>query len=126
VLNNLPVDVMRDLAGTRNIVAVDVNPYGWALLAGCPEYGDSLTGWRAIRQRFGKGRTQRIPDIHAILERATMLGSIRSMEETLKLVEVYIHPPTDGFGFLEMDRIDDIVELGYQYARMQFEAALPG
>ncbi|MDP9169371.1 MAG: patatin-like phospholipase family protein [Acidobacteriota bacterium] len=124
VLNNLPVDVMRDLSGTRHIVAVDVNPYGCALLAGCPEYGDSLTGWKAIRQRFGRARKNRIPDIHAILERATMLGSIGSMAETLKLVEYYLHPATDSFGFLEMNKIDEIVELGYRFARMEFESRL--
>jgi len=122
VLNNLPADVMRGFfRGT--IIASDVNPYGYTTLAS-HDYGKSLSGWRVLRSTLNPfGQRPQFPMIHNILERVTMLGGIRHSNEFLSgVVDRYIRPPTDEFGFLEMKKLDAVADLGYRYASIEIEA----
>lgn len=52
-----------------------------------------------------------------MLTRANMLGSIRQAKEAAKSADFYIEPPVSGYGIMELESIDKIVEVGYQYAR---------
>lgn len=123
VLNNLPADVMRKLHG-GTVIAIDVNPYGYGSFIVSRDYGESLSAWQILWSRLNPfGRALRVPNIQAILERVTMLGGIRQANELLNgAVDLYIRPPTDEFGFLEMHKLDTIADIGYRFASVEIEA----
>jgi predicted acylesterase/phospholipase RssA len=123
VLNNLPADVMRKLHG-GTVIAIDVNPYGYGSLTVSRDYGESLSAWQILWSRLNPfAPTLRVPNIQAILERVTMLGGIRQANELLNgAVDLYIRPPTDEFGFLEMHKLDTIADIGYRFASVEIEA----
>ena len=124
VLNNLPVDVMSSLAPDVRIAAVDVNPYGFHTFANCTDYGDSLGSLKLIGSWLKPRTASKFPGIHTILERTTMLSGVKSAQDLLPLMTIYIHPPTDDIGFFETAKIDEIVDLGYRFASSEIEAWL--
>ena len=114
VLNNLPADVMRAASPHGTVVAVNVDPRV-GLSSGLP-YGESLS----LPQLFASQLASRpplIPSIAAILERVTMLGSIRQasvLEKTA--INLYFHPPTDDVAFADNRALQTLAERGYRYA----------
>ncbi len=123
VLNNMPADVMRELYG-GTVMAIDVNPYGYSGLALSSDYGQSLSARQILWSRLNPlARKLLVPNIHAILERMTMLGGVRQAGNLRDVgVDFHIHPPTDEFGLLEMDKIETIADIGYRFASVQIEA----
>jgi NTE family protein/lysophospholipid hydrolase len=116
VLNNLPADVMRQMCGGGCVIAVDVNPQ--VDLAASVDYGESLSGWSAAwRQLNPLGPRLRLPTIHAILERTTSLSSVQQADAANSIVDLYLHPPIEGFGMFEVAALDRIADVGYRSAQ---------
>jgi NTE family protein/lysophospholipid hydrolase len=127
VLNNLPADVMRQYCprGHGTVIAVDVNP-SRGLSSGL-DYGESLSAWEIIRAWQNRTvRARSIPSIYDILERMTMLGSIRqsnTLSETS--ADLYLHPPTDDVRFLDFGAAERVADRGYWYAKPLIQDWLP-
>lgn len=45
-----------------------------------------------------------------------MLGSVRQAKEAARTADYYLEPPITGYGIMEFEAIEEIVEVGYQYA----------
>jgi predicted acylesterase/phospholipase RssA/CRP-like cAMP-binding protein len=119
VVNNLPGDVMRTLCrGT--LVAVDVAPKrDIEVPDGCSEYPSA---WQILRQRFLPRRLgSRIPTLPQLVFRTTMLGSINRVNSVKAIADFYLRPPVESFGMLQFDAIDEIVDVGYHYAKAELE-----
>ena len=115
LLNNLPVDVMRKLC-EGPVIAVDVSP-SVDLVTNVPDR-DSLSGWELAWNRLNPlAETPYIPGIVDILMRAVSLGSVYHSESVKQQVDLYIHPPIEGFGIVDWEPLDKLVEVGYQFAR---------
>src|ERR1019366_5479091 len=112
VLDNLPVRVMASLAPGIRVAAVDVNPYMSQVFTKCPDYGDSLGGATLLRSFNPFAGKSHLPGIQTILERATMLGSVSQAQAIQELLTIYVHAPTDDIGFMDMNRMDAIADLG--------------
>lgn len=116
LLNNLPADLLERLCDRRRIVAVNCNPRA-DLQANTP-YGDSLSAGRLIWSWVNPfGGRMRVPNIHQILERTTMLGSIQAAERYENGgAGLYLHPPTDTWSLFDLGQIETISEHGYRLA----------
>ncbi len=126
VLNNLPVDIMRDQCH-GSVVAVNVSP-PVDLIANC-EDKDNLSFWEFMRRKwFGKKDGGSIPNMLEILMRTAFLSSIHHRETMARYADLLVHPPMAGVGLLDWDKIDDLVEVGYQEtrARLQHWTGRPG
>jgi predicted acylesterase/phospholipase RssA len=113
VLNNLPIDVMRR-QGRGPIIAVDVSaaidvradlsyreaPSPWQLLLG---------QWRKTAKPF--------PNILQLLHRSAVLASDIYARQAKDEVELYIDLPMDQFDLFDVEPLDQIVEVGYQFTR---------
>lgn len=121
VLDNLPVSTMAAIAPGVLIAAIDVNPYGVGSFIHAAEYGESIGLRGLLQSRNPFKKTRRLPSIQAILERVTMLGSVNQVQSQQGLLAMYIHPPTDEIGFLDMKRIEETADLGYRFARLEIE-----
>jgi predicted acylesterase/phospholipase RssA len=115
VLNNLPVDVMRENCN-GGIIAVDVSP-PVDLLVGC-EDRETLSFLDFVRRKlFRRNQQGSIPHLVEILMRTAFLSSIHHRETMAKHADLLIHPPMSEYGLLAWDNLEKLVEIGYQTTR---------
>jgi len=117
LLNNLPADLVRQRLQGGHVVAVNVNPTSDPYASA--DYGQSLSGWSLALQAINPfGPRLRVPNIHAILDRMTCIGSIQQAESVVKkTADVYLHPPVGDIGVFDLDEVEAVAEVGYRYAR---------
>jgi NTE family protein/lysophospholipid hydrolase len=114
VLNNLPVDIMRQRC-PGPVVAVDVSPAVelTTKTATCAE----MSGWPHLWRLLNPWSTAAtFPNVLEILTRTATMSSAYGSERTRAEADLYLHPPTDRISPLDWAAIDTAVEIGYRYA----------
>nr|CDS27981.2 hypothetical transcript [Hymenolepis microstoma] len=115
-VNNVPADVMAAL-GAKTIYAVDV---GSVYETNLTNYGDWLSGWWLIYQRFFRcwGPPIKVPNFTEIQSRLAYISCIRQLEE-VKASGIchYLRPPIDKFQTLQFSAFEEIVSVGYNYCK---------
>ncbi|KAI8823453.1 uncharacterized protein EV422DRAFT_565397 [Fimicolochytrium jonesii] len=122
-INNLPADIMRN-HGAETIIAVDV---GSVDDTSPVMYGDSLSGWWALAQRyvpvFGGYVTRKygnIPLMADIQSRLTYVSSVKQLEDAKQLEGCYyLNPPVQKYGTLQFGSFTEIFQVGYKYGKEQ-------
>ena len=114
-VNNLPVDVMRSL-GADTIIAIDVGSEDDTSLI---HYGDSLSGWRVLFERWNPFRTGPRPlSLTEIQYRLAYVSSVKQLEEAKAMEKaMYVRPPVSVFGTLEFGNFDRIFQTGYLHGQ---------
>ena len=123
LLNNLPVDLMREEIETGLLVAVDVVP-PVDLDVHATEL-ENPSGWRLAWSRMSPfARSIEFPDIVSIINRAGVLGSIRQRQQLIdrNLVDLYLRPPLGDFKILDFSVADEAFEIGYTYGVTEIAA----
>ena len=117
VLNNLPGDVMRSLAGGW-VVAVDVS-----LDVDLEMHVATLPSpWRVLRGWINPfTKRSKMVNIVDLMTRTTLLASVQKTEVVKKQVDLYIQPPVRSFGLLQFDSFDAIAEAGYVHGKATLE-----
>jgi NTE family protein/lysophospholipid hydrolase len=117
LLDNLPIDIMRDLCGGGTVVAVDVTPP--VEQAEIAAYGSELSGWQAAWYMFNPFARQNVPNIISMLYRTVEIGSVFDQKTLIHrgLVDLYLRPPVEEFGMVEHHAIDKIANVGYRFAK---------
>jgi len=119
VLNNLPGDVLRDLAGGA-VIAVDVSPQ--RDLAVDPAWLRVPSAWQILWSRINPFRKSiEAPGLVALMMRTLMLSSVYSSHNVQKQVDLYIRPPVDEFAIFEWHSLEKIVDAGYRFAQARIE-----
>jgi predicted acylesterase/phospholipase RssA/CRP-like cAMP-binding protein len=119
VVNDLPVDVMRErLAG--HLIAVDLQPDVDLTVA--QQFPPDLTGWQAVRERLS------VPSAASVLMRAKEVGGRRAQRERLDRdpPDLLLRPPTDGVSPLDFKGGVALIETGYRYATEVLERSPVG
>jgi NTE family protein/lysophospholipid hydrolase len=115
VLDNLPTGVMQRLLDCGQVIGVDCNPRRG--LPARSEYGATLTTRQLVKSWLNPlVPSMQVWGIHSILDRVTMLASIRQASEIALSIDLYLHPPTDGVGMYNSRGFDRLVDVGYEYA----------
>jgi NTE family protein len=117
VLDNLPVEVMRDRVSTGCIVAVDLSPVVEPLIAA--PFAAGLSGWRVLRDRLNPFTGPRsVPNIADILSRSTGLSQVRQRRAALTgdWADLLLRPPVTRLGALDFKTGVGLIEEGYRYA----------
>ena len=115
VLNNLPVDVMRDLNPAGILIASDVTPP--RALPARSDFGLSVSGWRqALRNVIGRRDTSSAPGIAATLVRSMMVGSELTRRRVLNegLTDFYQNTDVTDVGMLQFDAVRQAADAGYR------------
>jgi predicted acylesterase/phospholipase RssA/CRP-like cAMP-binding protein len=116
VLNNLPVDVMRESCD-GNVIAVDVSPPVDMLVDS--EDRDHLRFMDFARCRLSGRKT--IPNLIEIINRTAFLSSIHHREEMARHADLLIHPQMAGYGLLDWHLLEKLVEIGYDTTRARLK-----
>ena len=120
VLNNLPTDVMRRL-GRGPILAVDVS--ATVDVRADPSYQKAPTPWQLLAERWRRrAKARRFPNILQLIHRSAVLASDVYAKQARREVELYLDLPTDPFDLFDVDALDDLVALGYSFARDKLAA----
>jgi predicted acylesterase/phospholipase RssA/CRP-like cAMP-binding protein len=117
VINNVPVDVMRDFSGVGIVIGVDVSPS--KELSEVANYGDEVSGWKAVWSRFNPNRKKRTyrPSILFVLKRLIEFSGISYRKQKAEMADVCISPDVARFKRDDFHAAADMAEVGYRAAR---------
>jgi predicted acylesterase/phospholipase RssA/CRP-like cAMP-binding protein len=110
ILNNLPVDIMRQRFEGQ-VIAVDLHVRKEYDL----QYASVPSPWRVMLSKLPFTKRLRVPGITTIMMKATEMGSIVHAQQNKAGADLYLNPPVGRFGILDMKAFDKIAEVGYQY-----------
>lgn len=117
LLNNVPTDVMRE-SGAGVVVASEVS-----LEEDLRFTAERVpTAWEVLRGRFRPATRTSFPGILETAMRASLLHATWRERSSIEDADFCFRPPVEPFSLMDFTRIDDIIEVGYRYAR----AALAG
>ena len=114
VMNNMPLDVMRELCEGGTVIGVNPMPAQDKMKA--YHFGPSLSGWRALLGRLRLfGVRTRAPSILGSVMRATEINSANRMRQPSfrALADLLLEPPVEGFPILAFDKYAPIIDIGY-------------
>ncbi len=115
LFNNVPADIMKELCGGR-VIMVDVSPDEDLKVPDC--YKEIPSEAEILWSRLSPFKKKIIlPGILDIMMRTIMVGSANKEIYAKKAADFNFCPPVGGFGLLEFEAIDKIVEAGYLYAK---------
>jgi NTE family protein len=113
LLNNVPTDVMRQ-QGCGVVLASEVSVDADARFT----VERVPTGWEVLRGRFRRRvPALKYPGILEVAMRASLLHSTWRERAALQEADFLLRPPVDPFGLMEFERMDDVAQVGYVYAR---------
>ncbi len=122
LLNNLPIDVMQALC-PGPIIACDVSRERELQVDPTLELAPSVG--RLLAGRLGKGANgRRFPGLAPILLRSIECRDVGQRAARRRAATLYLAPPIGAFGLMEVDKLDEIVEVGYRYARDRLREGL--
>ena len=119
LLDNLPMDVMRERLGSATVIAVDVVP---------PHDLKVPSGWWLLWRKFNPfTKTIALPNIVSILHRAGELGSVYGRQRLIdqKIADRYIQPPVEHIKIADFGGIAEARQIGYDYCKTDLEAWWP-
>ena len=117
-VNNLPADIMRDM-GIHTIIAVDV---GADDDTNGVYYGDSLSGFEVMLNRWNPFSSQKIPNLAELQSRLAYVSSVKQLEMVKKMPNcIYLKPSVQQYSTLDFHKFDEIFEYGYTYGRKIIE-----
>jgi predicted acylesterase/phospholipase RssA len=125
VLNNLPINVMRELNPTGPVIAVDVVPPQGPRVKS--DYGLTVSGFRVALARLRPGRPESsVPGIAATILHSMFIGAGASRQQMLRegLADLYLDIHLRKVGMLEFDRVRPVEELGHAQASERLRAWL--
>lgn len=111
ILNNLPVDIMRDRSVGR-VIAVDLSVVKEYEL----DYHELPGPLKILISRLPFTRKIRVPSIVTLMMKATVMASAVHSRSVRNEATLLLNPPVGRFGLLAMADFDEIVEVGYQHA----------
>ncbi len=121
ILNNLPVDVMRERPVGR-VIGVDLS----ARKERRVDYDEVPGPLEILRNRLLPfGRRKSAPNILSLMMKASLVASAAHSRSMHKQADLLLMPPVGSFGLLDVRSFDRIVTVGYEYAREHLAAWKP-
>ncbi len=118
VMNNMPLDVMRERCEGGTLIGL--NPMPSELKMRNYNCGPSVSGWQALLGRFRMlGVKLRAPSIFGSIMRATEINSASKMRQPSfrALADLLVEPPVGGYAIMGYGAYAPIIEIGYEAAR---------
>ena len=118
IMNNMPVEIARGLFKGK-VIAVDVTDA--RVLSTLRQ--EFPSPWEIIREQVMQVKNrQSVPGILDIIYRSAVAGSRQNTEKAAQNADLSLRIPLDQFKFLDFDKFDEIVDVGYQYGKKKIQA----
>lgn len=112
LINNLPVDLLRE-RGAGRVIAFNASGTGGAL--GGPPATEFPSPWRALVQRFTGDSA--LPGIVDILMRSVQLASDGHARAMGELADFHVRFPVERYAIFDVERVREIAIAGYEHAK---------
>ena len=116
LLDNVPVESMRQTLGFGKVIAVDVDVKNELKVA---QSITKVNPWKLLWQRLFVKDAQHIPGIFEILNRSGHLGGLATREASKTMADHYLQPPVSTFSLMGYSKGDQIAEKGYVYTKQE-------
>jgi predicted acylesterase/phospholipase RssA len=115
LFSNLPADAMKTVCEGK-IIAIDVSPP--VDLLSNTDYGDSISGWKILWNKWFAKDVFRATDIGTVLQRASEAVSMANQKLTIQhMADFYMRMPVDRVGMFAFGALRTIEGIGYAHAR---------
>jgi predicted acylesterase/phospholipase RssA len=115
LFSNLPADAMKTVCEGK-VIAIDVSPP--VDLLSNTDYGDSISGWKILWNRWFAKDAFRATDIGTVLQRASEAVSMANQKLTIqRMADFYMRMPVDHVGMFAFGALGTIEGIGYEHAR---------
>jgi predicted acylesterase/phospholipase RssA/CRP-like cAMP-binding protein len=117
LINNEPGDIVKAVCGGP-VIVVNVSPADDAgMHLADPELPSP---WTVLGRRLSPFRDAvEHPGIAAMIMRSLMVGSRSKSRDVEHMADYYLRPPIEGFRVDDYKKIEEIVDVGYLYAKDQ-------
>jgi len=116
LVNNMPVDVMRKQEDIGTVIALDVGS-PMQMETGILIDGH-CSGWRVLTQKLNPFvRSFAVPTLAKTLVMSSLARSDNATETMKNTADLYMPLPLQQFGLLDFQKVKQIAEFGYDYAR---------
>jgi predicted acylesterase/phospholipase RssA len=114
LLNNLPVDILRQRC-PGPAIASDASP---AVDLTTPvDTCAEMSGWPQLWRKLNPwSRAAAFPSVFEIMMRTVSMSGDHSLEQMKRAADLYLHPPLSGIEALDWGAIERVVEIGYRHA----------
>jgi len=115
VLNNLPIDIMREMNPSGTVIAFDVAPPRGP--SAKEDYGMSMSGWQQLFRMLVPGlKPIRAPRIGVVIMQSMVIGSSLARERALnqKIADYYQNIHVKNVGMLYFKSIKQAEKVGYE------------
>jgi predicted acylesterase/phospholipase RssA len=113
LLNNVPVGIMRRIAGHGPLIAVDVSSR--TELQADPRIRTETSGWTLLARQLNPfAKRLRGPGIVSVWLRSTGVASVAARNQTKPLADLYLELSVDDFGLMEFGAFEPLVSRGYE------------
>jgi len=114
-MNNLPVDVMRELCEGGTVIGVNVSPTEETAQA--YQFGASISGWQVLWSRINPFvKRIRVPTLGANLIRSLEINGVYQIKSKQSLADLLIQPEVKQYPILAFAAYRSIADAGYQVA----------
>lgn len=118
ILNNLPIDVMRDILKPGLVIGIDVNMREEIHL---DKSLQRLSPWHVFLQRLKLNTGPRLPGIFDILQRAGTIGGMAHRVQSIPMADYVFQPDVSEFSLIAYSQGRAIEEAGYREASENME-----
>ncbi len=116
IINNVPVDVMKEYSNGGIVIAVDVSPAPES--AKTEDYGMALSGVRLMLNRLNPFSASIYPpSIIKVLMKTIDFSSESYRRKVADAADLYIRLPLEGFRFDDFKRSGEMADTAYRQAR---------
>jgi NTE family protein len=123
VINNVPIDVMRERCpGGGTVIGIDVGGSGGSGHTWNEHLSEGTSGWRLLGNSvFPFMRSNEVPTIFQTLLWSTTLSSKQYTDTMIAngSADLFLRPPVQEFGLLGFDAYEKLFEVGYEYGKIQ-------
>lgn len=117
IFNNLPVDIMRDLASPCKIIAVRVSPFS-NVHARIPD--GIVSGLKRYIARFGSAEPSGVPSFSEIISGAITLCNDEKEAMQLNNADCALDIDLNEFATLDFSKLHELIDVGYKTTMEQF------
>jgi predicted acylesterase/phospholipase RssA len=118
LVNNVPVDVMRQFMNEGTIIASDVAPP--VDFQANVDFGFGVSGWNLLWRRLRRASPHRnIVGVRDVLIRTIEFGGAFHAKRMKDLADLYLNMPVAQFKAGDFSRGPEIIDISYRFARDQ-------
>ncbi|MDR3441810.1 MAG: cyclic nucleotide-binding and patatin-like phospholipase domain-containing protein [Legionella sp.] len=119
ILNNIPIDVMRQYSRSNKIIASNITGHNSFKLSPLPS---ALSGWKLLYNKL-RGNESILPlNLGELVLRLLTISSHQNTEKMIAMADECISLRIEKYGMLDFKHHKQIAELGYIQAKEQFTA----